>query len=367
MLRGLGRALRGAIAAAACGTPHAHSAGRCGVGALSGSSRACIAACDLSWAVPQRGGQRSPVPAASPIRDSVRGTRTSSAARGSCFHWTGELDSCPAGDACKDSESHTPGVPSPYRFCPDWTGERGSCPRGLACTGVVLHVPGRPSPTLQAREDTESDVEAVGESAAAAAGAGLSDSAGDAEAPEAGVSQGDAWGSVGEAGAQEGEEEEDEVEGDERDLYQAPLEEGEGEGEDADALEGAWQNCLPASAGRRHDCKATNVTCGAGADVERGEEGEDEEGDLVEAASLAEGGEVEEASDDGGELEDEETDEEDYLDLYEAAAETQLAFEEMFTRPPQGKPPHPDAEGADAWDPAPPSAALIEPGVERVR
>ena len=101
--------------------------------------------------------------------------------------------------------------------------------------------------------------------------------------------------------------------------------------------------------------------------MERGEDGEGEEGDLVEAASLAEGDDVVEASDEGDELEDEETDEEDYLDLYEAAAETQLAFEEMFTRPPQGKPPHPEAEGADAWDPAPPSAALIEPGVERVR
>lgn len=123
---------------------------------------------------------------------------------------------------------------------------------------------------------------------------------------------------------------------------------------------------LSTSAGLCYECKATNILCGAGADVERGEDGEGEEGDLVKAASPAEDGEVGEALDEGDELEDEETDE-DYLDLYEAAAETQLAFEEMFTRPPAGKPPHPDAEGADAWDPAPPSAALIEPGVERVR
>ena len=365
MLRGLGRTVRGAVVAAARGTSHAYSAGRCGADALSGSSRACSAAYDLPWGMPQWGSQPSPVPAASP-RESVRGIRTSSAAHGDCFFWTGDLGSCPAGDACKDSDSHTPGIPSPYRFCPDWTGERGSCPRGMACKGVVLHVPGRPSPTLQAHEDAELDGEALDEYAAAASGAGLPHSAGDVEAPEAWGSQGAALASLGEDGAGEGEEEEDELDGEEQNLYQAPLEDGEVEGEDADLVEGAWHDCQH-ELGCAVDCKATNITVGTGADGERGEDGEGEGGDVVEAAALAEGNDVEEASDEGDELEDGETDEEDYLDLYEAAAETQLAFEEMFTRPPQGKPPHPDAEGADAWDPAPPSAALIEPGVERVR
>ena len=94
------------------------------------------------------------------------------------------------------------------------------------------------------------------------------------------------------------------------------------------------------------------------------EEGEAEGGILREAAPLKEvKGEEDEEEDD---KEDEEIDE-DNQDLYQATIATGVAFEEMFTRPPRARPPHPDAEGSDAWDPAPPSAALIEPGAERVR
>ena len=227
MLRGLVRAVRGALAA--CGRPPSHSAGRCGAGASRGSSQACIAACDLTWAMPQWGSRPSPAAIALPSGEGVRGLRTSCSARGSCFYWTGELDSCPAGDACKDSDSHTPGVPSPYRVCPDWTGEPGSCPRGLACKGVVLHVPGKPSPTLQPRQEAEPAGRAAAEPAAAgtgaaAAAAGPRYGAGAAGDAEARGSQGAALASGGEAGA---EEEEQEV-----------------EEENADLNAGAWHNCL---------------------------------------------------------------------------------------------------------------------------
>ncbi|KAK9844066.1 hypothetical protein WJX81_003359 [Elliptochloris bilobata] len=66
--------------------------------------------------------------------------------------------------------------------------------------------------------------------------------------------------------------------------------------------------------------------------------------------------------DEDGEREEEEED----LELRQAADETQALFENIYLHPEATPPGYPGVTGADAWDPAPPSSKLLEPGSDAV-